>query len=486
MKNYVGEIEKMLKASGKEFDGLTVVNKEGIIEYSKNLRTLSPEMDVTMFRKDVVGKHILEAYSTLKEEDSTVMRTLKTGEMTTIDHQMLCSGDRTIVITGTTFPIFDEYGEIRGAVDAAKVVKYIDNSKSESIGASTALDRIITCSNEMIKLKETLEEVAESDSPVFLYGETGTGKELAAQALHQLSPRRQGPFIAQNCAAIPTELLESTFFGTEKGGFTGAEPKQGLFELANGGTLFLDEINSMGTIMQTKLLKALEEQNVRKIGGEREIRFDVRIVCASNEDPQELLQAERLRKDFYYRVSVVKIFLPPLRQRKEDIMLLTSHFISVYNEKMSKSIRGVSSMTEDLFLRWSWPGNVRELRSTIESAFNREKGSTITLNSVIDLLNRVEEQEVEVGNVSEQELLRRPSAGILPAELSGSDEMYELPMIREKLRGGKIDLQKLLEDYERSIIFEAIRLNPRLTAVADKLSMSPQKLNYRMNKLRIK
>ena len=510
MKNYFSEIEKMVNASAMDFDAIAVINKDGIVEYAKMLRQLPAKLDIAPFNKANVGQHILEVYSTLKEEESTVIRTLRTGEITTSPFQVLRAGARTVVISATTFPIFDEYGEIRGAVDAVKLLEYIDNTKQEHPAVGTALDSIIACNSEMLKIKETIIDVAKNDSPVFLYGETGTGKELVARALHQLGPRRKGLFISQNCAAIPANLLESTFFGTEKGGFTGAEPKQGLFELADGGTLFLDEVNSMDPIMQTKLLKALEEQRLRKIGGEKDICFNTRILCASNEHPADLIRKGRLREDFYYRVSVVMICLPPLRQRRDDIMLLTHHFIHVYNEKMGKSIQGITSMTEDLFLRWPWPGNVRELRSVIENAFNRETGNVITLDSVMDLLNRMESQE-QVKDVppapvppSQQKTLPSPEASQFfgysqSAQNSrhsqrpqshqswqASDEIFQIPMIREKLCRGKIDLQKLLEDYERAVISQALRQSSSLTSAADKLSISPQKLNYRMHKLGLK
>ncbi len=482
MKNYLSEIEKIINANTGEFDTIAVVNKDGIIEYTKTLRPLPPDMDIALFSRNVIGKHILTAYSTLKEEESTVMRTLKTGKITSIDRQILCTGDKTVVISAITYPIFDEFGEIQGVVDATRLLEYIDDSRRENVEERTVLDSIITCNAEMMKIKETVAEVAKTDSPVFLYGETGTGKELVARALHRLSRRKNRPFISQNCAAIPPNLLESTFFGTEKGGFTGAESKQGLFELADGGTLFLDEINSMEVMMQTKLLKALEEQQVRKIGGEKDVFFDVRIICAANEYPADLIRAGRIREDFYYRVSVIKINLPPLRYRRDDIMLLTDFFIRFYNEKMSKNIQGVSSMVADLFLRWKWPGNIRELRSTIESAFNRESGSIITLYAVMDLLSRMGEEGPQRPDSE-----KMPSAGTaLPGAAEEETLFMPLQTIREKLQVGKIDLQKLLEDYERSIISEAMRQNPRLTAVAEKLSMSPQKLNYRISKLRLK
>jgi len=305
-----------------------------------------------------------------------------------------------------------------------------------------------------------------------IYGETGTGKELFAKALHLLSARKDKPFIAQNCAAIPVNLLESMFFGTERGGFTGAESKKGLFELADGGTLFLDEINSMDTAMQAKLLKVLEEHKVRRIGGKEDIRFNVRIVCASNEVPERLIEEGRLRSDFYYRVGVVRLWLPPLRERQEDILLLTQHYIDQFNKKMGRNIRGLSQMTQDLFLRWSWPGNVRELKNTIEGAFNIETSDLITLDSVQNLLSKMGQDT-------------RPVQEEAPVRAE-AEEPGSLAQIREQLGRGKVDLRNLLSQYEAAIIREALRQTNRLNAAAEKLSISPQKLQYRMEKLKLK
>ena len=330
------------------------------------------------------------------------------------------------------------------------------------------LDGIITQNEEVRQLKQNLPKIANTDSPVLLCGETGTGKGLIAESIHKLSRRGNKRFLAQSCAAIPDTLLESTFFGTEKGSFTGAESKRGLFELADGGTLFLDEINSMNAALQAKLLKALEDKTIRRVGGKDDIPFDVRIICATNEDPQRLLDSGRMRSDFYYRVGVVQLHLSPLRKRPEDILPLADHFVQYFNQKMELSISGLSSMTKDLFLHWSWPGNIRELRNVIEGAFNIEESSLITLNSVQMLLDRFD------------------SVSAAPDPVNTGAFQNARTEIHEILSHGPVNLKQLLEQYEASIIREALTQTDRLNAAASLLSMSPQKLQYRIEKLGLK
>jgi len=203
-----------------------------------------------------------------------------------------------------------------------------------------------------------------------LYGETGTGKELFAQSIHNASRRAKRPFIAINCAAIPETLLESMLFGTEKGAYTGAESREGLFEQADGGTLLLDEINSMDLSLQSKLLRVLEDGMIRRVGGVQNIHVDVRVLSNSNVPPLQAVEQKLLRQDLYHRLGVVNITIPPLRERKQEIMLLVKNFIVHYNKKMLKSVANIDVQTLELFHAYDWPGNVRELQYAIESAMN--------------------------------------------------------------------------------------------------------------------
>lgn len=473
MSEYLKKLMKIIEISDENINGMMVVNKDGIVEYYRPGTSLSAS-EIPDFTRDFVGHHVLDLYPELTEKNSTVVQTLRTGETISGQRQVFTWKDCKLTLMTTTYPIM-EGGRIEGAVDVARVIELKKNGVTESVDKGLyRLDDIITQNQEMERLKETVRNVAKSNSPVLVYGETGTGKELVAESLHTLSGRAGRPFISQNCAAIPENLLESIFFGTEKGSFTGAESKKGIFEMADGGTLFLDEINSMELAMQAKLLKALEEQKARRIGGKADIRFDVRIVCAANKDPDKMVESGSMRADLYYRISVVKLWIPPLRERPEDILLLAKHFIGQYNQKMGRNICGINLMAEQLFTKWRWPGNIRELRNTIESAFNIERSDSITLDSVQDLLRKVNETAANT--------FTGDCAGVegLPPELRSKR------CLQEALDKGRIDLKEILDQCETYLIKETLKIEPKLKAAAEKLSMSPQKLQYRLDKLRLR
>lgn len=239
-------------------------------------------------------------------------------------------------------------------------------------------------------LVDTIKKVAESEtSIILLQGESGTGKELAAQSLHHWSRRHFAPFLAINCSAIPENLLESELFGYEKGAFTDAKTqKRGLAELADEGTLFLDEISGLSLALQAKLLRFLETHSFRRIGGLRDIEVDLRVIAASNQDLDELCRQEKFRKDLFYRLNVCPIHLPRLAERKDDILPLARHFVSQFNKKFNKSIQGLESDVEKLFLEYPWPGNVRELKNAVERAMIFEEGTTITPRHLLFLKSR--------------------------------------------------------------------------------------------------
>lgn len=243
-------------------------------------------------------------------------------------------------------------------------------SSEKIVGESKALKNAIE-----LALKGAKSEV----TVILLLGESGTGKELFARFIHYNSSRANGPFVAINCAAIPDNLLESELFGHERGAFTDAKTqKKGLFEIADGGTIFLDEIGEMPLPLQSKILRVFEESSFRRIGGVQDIKVDVRIISASNQDLERACEEGRFRSDLYYRLNVFPIFLPPLRERKEDIIPLTKHFIEIYNLKFRKNIKGVSKEAEELLLKYNWYGNARELRNVIERAMILETSDVLT------------------------------------------------------------------------------------------------------------
>src|SRR5262245_14425553 len=243
--------------------------------------------------------------------------------------------------------------------------------------------RMIGGSLEMRKIYQVIEQAAPTSASVLVSGESGTGKELVAQTIHQLSPRAPQPFVPLNCAAIPDTLLESELFGHEKGAFTGAiARRQGSFELANRGTLFLDEIAEMTPTTQAKLLRVLQERSFRPLGGTREQSVDIRVVAATNVDPQEAVRIGKLREDLFYRLNVFAIRLPPLRERKDDIPLLAQAFIKEFNTRNAKSVAGVSDEAMNVLERYDWPGNVRELRNVMERSTIVAKAALIEMSEL--------------------------------------------------------------------------------------------------------
>jgi DNA-binding NtrC family response regulator len=258
------------------------------------------------------------------------------------------------------------------------------------------IEGIIGESGPMLEVLSIVRRVAPSEATVLIRGESGTGKELIAKAIHFGSPRARGPLVKVNCAALPEALLESELFGHEKGAFTGAlTSRQGRFELANGGTIFLDEIGDLPLHLQAKLLRVLQEREFEKVGSSRPVRVNVRIMAASHRPLEDLIKAGQLREDLYYRLNVVTIFIPPLRERRSDVALLLDHFLRQYAEKNGKTIRGLTPEGRDILLRYDYPGNVRELENIIERAV------VLTRDDVIgsgDLPLTVQELEVADGD----------------------------------------------------------------------------------------
>ena len=269
---------------------------------------------------------------------------------------------------------------LRNALETGALRREVKQARRERAG-KFSFEQIISESAPMKKAKELARRVAESDvSAVLLQGETGTGKDLFARAVHYASDRREAPYLAINCAALPATLIESELFGYEKGAFTDAKArKEGLFEQAHGGTIFLDEIGELELGLQAKLLRVLEENTFRRVGGLKDILLDARIVAASNRDLKAESEAQRFRLDLYYRLSVIQINIPPLRERGDDVLLLAGHYIEKANQKRrDKKLRGLAPETARIFKNYDWAGNVRELRNVIERASILEDGEFVT------------------------------------------------------------------------------------------------------------
>ncbi len=266
----------------------------------------------------------------------------------------------------------------------------------ESLDTQFDSQDIIGRSSSMVKVLETVAQVAPSEATVLITGESGTGKEIIAGAIHHNSLRKNGPYIKINCAAITETLLESELFGHEKGAFTGAyKRKEGRFRQADGGSLFLDEISEMSTAMQAKLLRVIQEREITRVGGEEVIDVDVRVMAATNKELMEEIESGRFREDLYYRLNVVSLNIPPLRDRREDIPLLAQHFLKMFSEKNNKEIKGFTPQAMDNFLKYGWPGNVRELMNAVERGVVLAQTEYLD-ERVLSVASKVEEFEAEM------------------------------------------------------------------------------------------
>jgi len=327
---------------------------------------------ITGFKKsDVTGKPCHSVFrSTSCGEGCPLRETLRTGvpvrdreiEITSKD------GDR-IPISISTALLRDEHGEVIGGVETFRDLSEL-KKLSEELKGRYSFGNIVGKSERMQKVYELIKSVAPTNATVLIRGETGTGKELVARAIHYSSPRSGRPFVAVSCAALPENLLESELFGHVKGAFTGAvADRKGRFELADGGTLFLDEIGDVSLRVQSKLLRVLETKEFERVGGTETIGVDVRLIAATNRNLEDKIRSGEFREDLYYRLNVVQIELPPLRERREDIPLLVEHFIARFNRETGRSISGVSQKAMDILVDYNWPGNVRQLENAIEHAF---------------------------------------------------------------------------------------------------------------------
>ncbi len=429
-------------------NGLFIVNKEGIVVFynqsANNLAGLNVE--------NAIGKHMLEIFPKLTEETSTIMRALTTGEVIKnyvqnyYNYQM-----KLVTILSNTVPFY-ENGEIAGAIEIFSDVdqyknqnKYYKKQESNIIDrAYYTVDDIVGVSQFVNDIKLKIKKIADSKSPVLVYGETGTGKELIVQSIHNLSKRRGKPFIAQNCAAIPVTLLESMLFGTALGSFTGAKDSKGLIEAADGGTLFLDEINSMDIMIQAKLLRVLQEGQVRRIG-ENKTRFvDVRIITALNQDPYKAIEEGRLRNDLFYRLNVINFSILPLRERSEDLEVLSYYFLNEFNRVLNKNINGFTDEVIGFFRSYSWPGNIRELRHSIEHAVNITEKDVITIEDLPKYIDMIHKESDDIQENSGEE----KNAVVINAPLNDMMNEYERKIISESLRQNNYNVLKTSKNLE--------------------------------------
>ena len=336
--------------------------------------------EITGFRRnEVLGRYCWEIFrSDLCHAGCPLRAALDTGHTCSDqDVRIIHKDGRRHTILVNTGVLNDHQGTVVGAVETFRPL-ICEIGTRKGVLSRYTFDNIVGKSPEMRRLFAMLPDVAASDTNVLITGESGTGKELFARSIHHHSPRRDGPFVAVNCASLAESLIESELFGHEKAAFTGATgARAGRFETASGGTLFLDEIGEFRTDLQIKLLRVLEQREFERVGGLRAIPMQARIVSATNRDLKAALQNGAFREDFYYRLRTVPIAIPPLRQRKEDIPLLVEFFITRLNRLTHKCVRGVDVKVMEFFMDYDWPGNVRELERTLEYAFVFVKGATI-------------------------------------------------------------------------------------------------------------
>lgn len=338
--------------------------------------------------------------------------------------------------------------EIRSVIRRALSTKRLigeDEHLRKELKKRYKFSNIIGKSEKMQHIYEVIEKLAKSFSTVLIYGESGTGKELAARAIHYNSPRADNPFVSVNCGALPEPLLESELFGHEKGAFTGAvSTKEGLFEVADGGTFFLDEVGETSPAIQVKLLRALQEREIKRVGGIKNIKVDVRLIAATSKDLEKEIKEGKFREDLFYRLSVIPIYMPPLRERREDVPLLADHFLARYTQREVKQIKGISPQAMERLSQYTWPGNVRELENAIERAVTLAEGDVI-------------------------------SSGELPEKIS-----QETPAAGAE-EGSTLKVRT--DEYEKGLILEALKATGgNVSQAARSLKLTRQDLQYKIKK----
>ncbi|MDR3671266.1 MAG: sigma 54-interacting transcriptional regulator [Holophaga sp.] len=403
--------------------------------------------------QDSIGKTPMEAFPGLTEANCPTYRALHFGEKKINEKLKINFKDLEFLVVVNTM-LVTRHGKTIGAASAGQVLDAGLLRDTITLPGPAARPKrhlfdvtdIIGNSRETQLLRMKIKRVAVSPSNVLIYGETGTGKELVAQSIHSNSLRPDAPFISQNCAAIPENLLESTFFGTTRGSFTGAENRPGIFELAEGGTLFLDELNSMDLGMQAKLLKAIEEKRITRVGGDRARQIDVRILSSINETPDRCLQDKTIRADLFYRLSGVQIRLPPLRERQSDLADLLPHYLNCLNQDLDKAIQGVSQDVQVLFEHYDWPGNIREFKHVLECAVSFGASPVLQLDDLPEYMKKINQAPRQT-----------------------------------QLADGE-SLSEAMDRFERDFIKARAKEARSLAELAGRLKISRQTLKYKMRK----
>ncbi len=487
MKN-IPKIEILMEILEHIHSGVYIADEDGTLIY---VNRAGEQID-NFSRNDVIGKHISEIYSDNsfdKKKGSPLLTALQDGRIYKDENiEWYINGNVVNALTSAWRIQKDK--KVEGACcicdDVASLKKRIIhnlqfNTKTSfstkpsqlQNGTRYVFENIIGKSSAMLNAVTTAQRFAAKQLPVMLYGETGTGKEMFAQSIHNASLRYKGPFVAVNCAAIPENLLESTLFGTKKGAFTGATDNPGLFETAENGTLFLDEINSLPLMLQAKLLRALQEKEIQRIGENKTRKINCRIISAVNEMPNTLIHMKKMREDLYYRLSTGIVSIPPLREREDDLDLLTHNLILRLNEELNMLIIDLTPALTSMFHQYNWPGNVRELVNVLESAFNMasEKDGYLGLEHLPSYIRErmkesIQKQGSKSQNTCVREFIRKNSD--------------DTELVIEK------SITHMVNQYEQRIIERALReTHGNLTHCSEKLGISRQNLSVKLKKYNI-
>ena len=470
-------------------EGVVITDLSGrILVYNKH----QAHMD-RLDPAQALNRPVTEVYG-LSENNSLIMRCIHSKQpiiAQTLNYR-LPDPARTCSAIHSVFPLRSE-GRMEGAIcfakdrslwEPAEAGAYASNGKRSPDASRNqtkfTFSDLVGASEVFLSCLRRAKSAAFSKSAIMICGETGTGKEMCAQAIHNHSRRRHSPFVAVNCAAIPENLQESTLFGTSRGAFTGSLEKRGLFEEAMGGTLYLDEVDSMPRSLQAKLLRVLQEMKVRRVGGSNEKAVDVRIISSIKKDYLQPVSMESFRKDFYYRLSVVLIELPPLQARNSDIELLTSHFISKHNLDLGLEVESVSPEVLELFKHYAWPGNVRELEHVIEGAMNAV-GRETTLQ-IDHLPSNFALGDSTAGQAAESgELYTFFPLGDPDRLLQGLDRLKSPEIDAEFLE--KVNLAKAQNRREVEMLHQAVKsAGGNIARAARQLGVSRQLLHYKLKK----
>ena len=470
----------------KDFDeGVIITDMAGEIVYYNEAMGKIDDLDPF----DALGKKVTEVYD-LTDDTSNVMECIKNGRPIVNRHFFYRTRMGKVANTiHRVFPLLRDERQI-GTICLVKDYNVLEETiasvaipkkKSDlNNGTIYTFDDIIGDNPAFIRAVNTAVMSANSPSPVMLYGETGTGKELLAQSIHNHSSRNKQQYIPVNCAAIPENLLEGILFGTSKGAFTGAMNKPGLFERASGGTLFLDEVNAMSISLQAKILRVLQEKRVRRVGALKEIDIDLKIISSVNQEPHRAIEAGILRPDLFYRLGVVFIAIPPLREKRDDIEKLIQHFLDKHSRALGKGIPGVSEEVMVLFNRYPWPGNVRELEHVIESAMNLvQPNEVIKFNHLRGHFSAQFNNWTDDNNSSDrtQRTTSRPPANDYVNLALPDNQTAKAP--------AKSLMQTQAEGEKNAIINALVNTNGNVARAAESIGISRQLLHYKMKKYRL-